>query len=87
VPAADAGAHEETRTTHLDGTGTESYRSLTVGGAYSWTALADRVKGSRHHSMKKLRSAGLNIGVLLACDPKRKAILLIGRRQDGRCRR
>ncbi len=41
-------------------------------------ALADKIKASRHHNMKELRSAGKNIRILFALDPDRKAILLIG---------
>ena len=40
--------------------------------------FVDRIKGSRHHKMKELRSIGGNIRVLLAFDPNREAILLIG---------
>jgi hypothetical protein len=39
--------------------------------------FVDRVKGSRHHNMKELRSIGGNIRILFAFDPARKAILLI----------
>ncbi len=46
--------------------------------------LADRVKDSRHHNMKELRSVGRNIRVLFAFDPDRQAILLIGGDKAGR---
>lgn len=46
--------------------------------------LADRVKTSKHHNMKELRSAGGNIRILFAFDPARKAILLIGGDKTGR---
>ena len=40
--------------------------------------LAKRVKTSRHHNMKELRSVGGNIRILFAFDPRRKGILLVG---------
>ena len=43
----------------------------------------DRIKGSRHHNMKELRSIGGNIRVLFAFDPNREAILLIGGDKTG----
>jgi hypothetical protein len=45
--------------------------------------LADRVKDSRHHNMKELRSAGRNIRVLFAFDPDRAGHPADRRRQDG----
>ncbi len=45
--------------------------------------LADRVKASRHHHMKELRSAGRNIRILFAFDPHRTAILLVGGDKTG----
>jgi hypothetical protein len=45
--------------------------------------FVDRIKGSRHHNMKELRSIGGNIRVLFAFDPKREAILLIGGDKTG----
>lgn len=45
--------------------------------------FVDRVKGSRHHNMKELRSIGGNIRILFAFDPARKAILLIGGDKTG----
>jgi hypothetical protein len=45
--------------------------------------LADRVKASRHHNMKELRSAGHHIRILFAFDPDRNAILLIGGDKAG----
>ena len=38
--------------------------------------IVDRVKGSRHHNMKELRSTRGNIRILFAFDPQRQAILL-----------
>jgi hypothetical protein len=46
--------------------------------------LADRVKDSRHHNMKELRSAGRNIRILFAFDRDRRGILLIGGDKTGR---
>jgi hypothetical protein len=43
----------------------------------------DRVKASRHHNMKELRSTGGHIRILFAFDPDRKAILLIGGEKTG----
>lgn len=37
-----------------------------------------RIKGSRHHNMKELRSTGGNLRVLFAMDPNRRAVLLVG---------
>jgi hypothetical protein len=45
--------------------------------------LVDRIKGSRHHNMKEMRSIGGNIRVLFAFDPERNAILLIGGDKTG----
>lgn len=45
--------------------------------------LVDRIKGSRHHNMKELRSVGGHIRVLFAFDPSRNAILLIGGSKSG----
>jgi hypothetical protein len=39
---------------------------------------ADRIKGSRHHNMKELRSFGGHQRALFAFDPRRTAIVLIG---------
>ena len=38
----------------------------------------DRIKGSRHHNMKELRSRGGHLRVLFCFDPSRQAILLVG---------
>jgi hypothetical protein len=38
----------------------------------------DRVKGSRHHRMKELRSTGGHLRVLFAFDHRRHAVLLVG---------
>jgi hypothetical protein len=40
--------------------------------------LVGKIKGSRHHNMKELRSVGGNIRVLFAFDPQRRAIMLLG---------
>lgn len=45
--------------------------------------LVDRIKGSRHHNMKELRSTGGNIRILFAFDPARQAILLVGGDKTG----
>jgi hypothetical protein len=37
-----------------------------------------RIKGSQHHNMKEVRSAGGNLRILFAFDSNRKAILLVG---------
>ena len=49
--------------------------------------IVDRIKGSRHHNMKELRSTGGNIRILFAFDPLRKAILLIGGDKTGQWKR
>jgi hypothetical protein len=49
--------------------------------------FVDRIKGSRHHNMKELRSVGGNIRVLFAFDPSREAVLLIGGDKTGRWQR
>jgi hypothetical protein len=49
--------------------------------------FVDRIKGSRHHNMKELRSIGGNIRVLFAFDPNREAILLIGGDKTGQWQR
>lgn len=46
--------------------------------------IVDRIKGSRHHNMKELRSVGGHIRVLFVFDPDRRAILLIGGDKAGR---
>jgi hypothetical protein len=38
----------------------------------------DRIKGSRHHNLKELRSFGGFLRALFAFDPKRRAIVLLG---------
>jgi hypothetical protein len=47
--------------------------------------LVDRIKGSRHHNMKELRSdrSGENLRVLFVFDPRRTAILLLGGDKSG----
>ena len=44
----------------------------------------DRIKGSRHHNMKELRSIGGHIRILFAFDPAREAIMLVGGDKTGR---
>jgi hypothetical protein len=39
---------------------------------------ADRIKRSRHHNMKELRSFGGQLRALFAFDPRRTAIVLVG---------
>lgn len=39
---------------------------------------ADRVRGSRHHRMKELRSTGGHLRVLFAFDNRQRAVLLVG---------
>jgi hypothetical protein len=39
---------------------------------------ADRIKGSRHHRMKELRSTGGHLRVLFAFDNRQRAVLLVG---------
>lgn len=39
---------------------------------------ADRIKGSRHHKMKELRSTGGHLRVLFAFDDRQRAVLLVG---------
>ena len=46
--------------------------------------LVDRIKASRHHNMKELRSTGGSVRILFAFDPERKVILLIGGDKTGR---
>lgn len=45
--------------------------------------LVDRIKASRHHNMKELRSIGGSIRILFAFDTQREAILLIGGDKTG----
>lgn len=49
--------------------------------------VVDRVKASRHHNMKELRSIGGHVRILFAFDPERKAILLIGGEKTGAWKR
>ena len=39
---------------------------------------ADSVRGSRHHNMKELRSAGGHLRALVVFDPRRRAVILLG---------
>ena len=43
----------------------------------------DRIKASRHHNMKELRSFGGFLRALFAFDPKRRAIALLGGDKAG----
>lgn len=43
----------------------------------------DRIKGSRHHNMKELRSFGGFLRALFAFDAKRRAIVLLGGNKAG----
>ena len=45
--------------------------------------LADRIRGSRHHNMKELRSIGGHIRALYVFDPRRRAIILLGGDKSG----
>lgn len=45
--------------------------------------VIDRIRGSRHHNMKELRSIGGSVRILFAFDPERKAIMLIGGDKAG----
>lgn len=44
---------------------------------------ADRVSGSKFHSMKELRPAGTSIRILFIFDPRRRAVLLLGGDKAG----
>lgn len=44
---------------------------------------ADKVNGSKFHSMKELRPAGTSIRILFIFDPRRRAILLLGGDKAG----
>lgn len=46
--------------------------------------LVDTVKRSRHANMKELRPPGETIRILFAFDPRRRAILLLGRDKRNR---
>lgn len=48
--------------------------------------LVDTIKGSRYPNMKELRPFGGNIRVLIALDPRRTAILLLGGDKTGQWR-
>jgi hypothetical protein len=39
---------------------------------------ADSIRGSRHHNMKELRSAGGHLRAMVAFDPRRRAVILLG---------
>jgi len=53
-------------------------KKLEAGGPGLGRPHVDRVKGSRHHNMKELRSVGGNLRGLFAFDPRRRGILLLG---------
>ena len=38
----------------------------------------DSIRGSHHHNMKELRSAGGHLRALFAFDPRRRAVILLG---------
>lgn len=40
--------------------------------------FVDSIKGSRHHNMKELRSVGGHLRALVAFDPRRRAVVLLG---------
>ncbi|MFZ0040064.1 MAG: type II toxin-antitoxin system RelE/ParE family toxin [Solirubrobacteraceae bacterium] len=44
---------------------------------------ADRIKGSRHHKMKELRSRGGHLRALFAFDSERRAVVLVGGDKTG----
>lgn len=44
---------------------------------------ADRIRSSRHHNMKELRSVGGHLRALYAFDPRRRAIVLLGGDKSG----
>jgi len=45
--------------------------------------FVDSIKGSRHHSMKELRSVGGHLRALFAFDPHRRAVVLVGGDKTG----
>lgn len=45
--------------------------------------MADRVRSSRHHHMKELRSVGGHLRALYAFDPRPRAIILLGGDKSG----
>jgi hypothetical protein len=53
-------------------------RALETHGPALSSRFSKRIRSSRHHNMKELRSVGGNLRVLYAFDPNRKAILLLG---------
>lgn len=58
-------------------------RQLELEGPALRRSRAKRIKTSRHHNMKELRSAGGNIRVLFAFDRRQHAILLVGGDKTG----
>lgn len=54
------------------------FDKLTEAGPALGRPFVDTVKGSRHHNMKELRSVGGNLRALVAFDPRRRAIVLVG---------
>lgn len=51
---------------------------LRKGGPNLGRPAVDRIKRSRHHNMKELRSKGQHLRVLFIFDPNRNAVLLVG---------
>lgn len=45
--------------------------------------FVDKIKNSRHHNMKELRSIGGNLRMLFVFDPDRSAIVLVGGDKTG----
>ncbi|HUO72286.1 MAG TPA: type II toxin-antitoxin system RelE/ParE family toxin [Solirubrobacteraceae bacterium] len=45
--------------------------------------FVDSIKGSRHHHMKEVRSVGGHLRALVAFDPRRQAIVLVGGDKTG----
>lgn len=45
--------------------------------------LCKRIRHSRHHNMKELRSVGGHLRILFAFDPQRRAIILTGGDKAG----
>jgi hypothetical protein len=45
--------------------------------------LCKRIRHSRHHQMKELRSVGGHMRILFAFDPRRRGIVLVGGDKSG----
>jgi hypothetical protein len=52
--------------------------ALREGGPRLGRERVDSIRGSRHHNMKELRSAGGHLRALFAFDPRRRAVILLG---------